>query len=240
MYFQLNKSRNTNGIIMNVDKRIISKEVVMSYWTHINGTITVCPLGRTQAEKRYILETVLNHLPLVTGSERDMDVHIVQKAGHNSSLSCDEYGEHTNNLIDQYGRKSKNGWLRCQDEYIIVIEGNFRDRMMKQTYREFIKWICRLSKRVMVHQCLIRIDADYETSILINEKDEYSNKFYKMFERPSWSQDSDGEPTWCEHLMWESDYDSFTPLLLAYKYYADDERDAEIERREEYKEKRRN
>ena len=45
----------------------------MSWWTYINGTITVSPMGRTQAEKRYILETVLDHLPLVTGSERDHD-----------------------------------------------------------------------------------------------------------------------------------------------------------------------
>ena len=25
----------------------------MSYWTYINGTITVRPMGRTQPEKRY-------------------------------------------------------------------------------------------------------------------------------------------------------------------------------------------
>lgn len=28
----------------------------MSNWTYINGTITVRPMGRTQPEKRYILE----------------------------------------------------------------------------------------------------------------------------------------------------------------------------------------
>ena len=41
----------------------------MSYWTHINGVIDVSPMGRTPAEQRYILETVLNHLPIVSGSE---------------------------------------------------------------------------------------------------------------------------------------------------------------------------
>lgn len=63
----------------------------MSSWTYINGTITAEPLGRTQAEKRYILETVLNHLPRVTGSKGDMDVYIIQKNGYNSSLSHDEF-----------------------------------------------------------------------------------------------------------------------------------------------------
>lgn len=48
----------------------------MSSWTYINGTITVRPMGRTQPEKRYILETVLNHLPRVTGSEGDMNIYI--------------------------------------------------------------------------------------------------------------------------------------------------------------------
>ena len=69
----------------------------MSYWTYINGTITVRPMGRTQPEKRYILETVLNHLPRVTGSEGDMNTYIIQKNGYNSSCSCDEFGEVTNN-----------------------------------------------------------------------------------------------------------------------------------------------
>lgn len=65
----------------------------MSSWTYIQGTITVSPIGRTQAEKRYILDTVLAHLPIVSGSEKDMDVYVIQKNGHNSSCSCDEFGE---------------------------------------------------------------------------------------------------------------------------------------------------
>lgn len=62
----------------------------MSWWSYIHGTIEVFPMGRTQAEKRYILDTVLDHLPRVTGSEGDMDVYVIQKNGYNSSSSCDE------------------------------------------------------------------------------------------------------------------------------------------------------
>ena len=51
----------------------------VSFWTYVNGTITVSPMGRTQAEKRYILDTVLEHLPLVTGSEGDMDTYNIHK-----------------------------------------------------------------------------------------------------------------------------------------------------------------
>lgn len=48
----------------------------MSSWIYINDTITVHPMGGTQPERRYILETVLNHLPRVTGSEGDMNVYM--------------------------------------------------------------------------------------------------------------------------------------------------------------------
>ena len=63
----------------------------MSSWTYVHGTIVVSPLGRTQHEKRYILETVLDHLPVVTGSERDMEVYVIQKRGHNCSSFSDEF-----------------------------------------------------------------------------------------------------------------------------------------------------
>lgn len=51
----------------------------MSSWTYVSGLIKVSPVGRTQAEKRYTLETVLAHLPAVSGSEGYMDVYIIQK-----------------------------------------------------------------------------------------------------------------------------------------------------------------
>ena len=47
----------------------------MSDWTYILGTITVMPIGRTTAEAKYILETVLEHLPQVTGTEGNMQVY---------------------------------------------------------------------------------------------------------------------------------------------------------------------
>ena len=63
----------------------------MSMWTYLCGTVIVRPMGRTQEEKEYILKSVINHLPLVTGSERDMNVYVIQKNGHSSLSSCDEW-----------------------------------------------------------------------------------------------------------------------------------------------------
>lgn len=89
----------------------------MSWWTYINGIIKVSPLGRTQAEKTYILQTVLDHLPLVTGSEGDMEVYVNEgKYGRSSSCSRDEFGMATNNLRDRYGyRNQREGWLDCNE-----------------------------------------------------------------------------------------------------------------------------
>lgn len=212
----------------------------MSSWTYINGTITAEPLGRTQAEKRYILETVLNHLPRVTGSEGDMDVYIIQKNGYNSSLSCDEFGERTNNLVDIYGNKSfDRGRMRVQDEYILVVNAALRDREFDQTYKEFIKWLVRLCKRVMCEDILVEIKG-YDKSTVIKDRN-IQNKAYSwqsvfdgLFENPSWCRDGK-EPNWTEYLMWDRAKDSDYPIKLAYKYFNDEENDNEIERRKAWR-----
>ena len=211
----------------------------MSYWTYLTGTVTVRPMGRTQAEKRYILDTVLEHLPLVTGSERDMNVYVIQKNGDSSSSSCDEFGEVTNNLIDSYGNKSRDrGWLRTQDEYILVVNAALRDREFEQTYREFTKWFVRLCKRVGCEDVLVEIKG-YDKSTVIKDRNiqrkKYSFKsvFDDLFEDPSWCNDT-GEPNWCEFMMYDRAKNSDYPMLLAYKYFADEENDEEVERRMKY------
>lgn len=170
----------------------------MSYWTYINGTITVSPMGRTQAEKRYVLETVLDHLPIVTGSERNMDVYIVQKNGGSSISSCDEFGFTTNNLTDRSGFKTRDGWLRCQDEYILVVNGSLRNRNFERTFREFNKWLCRLSKRVMIKDVLVRVTGYDKEALFDNDNIE---PYEEMFETPSWVDEN--SYNWCEYLMWE-------------------------------------
>ena len=174
----------------------------MSDWCYITGTITVSPIGRTQAQKRYILDTVLAHLPIVSGSEKDMDVYVIQKNGHNNSCSCDEFGERTNNLVDWYGDRTRSrGMLRTQNEYILVVDAALRDREFDETYREFIKWLVRLGKRVIIDNILIQISG-YDKSTIIkdycvqNEKYSYQSVFFNLFEGTSWSKNN-GEVNWC-------------------------------------------
>lgn len=205
----------------------------MSWWTYIHGAVKVSVPGRTQAEIQYILDTVLAHLPVVTGSERDMVVHAVRCDGYNSSSSCDEFGMRTNNLVDDYGdRTRRRGWLQTQDQYLLVIEAHLRDRYFDETKQAFMKWLCRLSKRVWVDDVLVRI-WDYSKSWTIDDM----KKFQDMEEPPSWSFDNkDGEPCWWEFLMWERDPRSDLPLMIAHKYFDDKYIDEEVDRRNKWQE----
>lgn len=173
----------------------------MSNWSYINGVITVEPLGRTQPEKRYILDTVLDHLPRVSGSEGDMDVYVNQKKGYNSSCSADEFGYVTNNLVDSYGDKTrKGGWLRTQDTYLVVVNASLRDMEFNETLKAFNHWMCRFAKRIDIRDVLVEIKGDGRNAMIKNTNGAYS----EMFEYPSWSNWGRKKRTenWCEYLMW--------------------------------------
>lgn len=212
----------------------------MSYWTYINGTVTVSPMGRTQAEKRYVLDTVLDHLPIVTGSEKNMNVYVLQKNGTNIQCTHDEFGESTDHLLNIYDvNDHTRGWMRMQNEYIIVIDGALRDRQFNETYKEFVKWLIRLGKRISIEDVLVEVKGYNKSSIIKNKyicSKKYSWKmtFGALFEYPSWYKDSDGEPNWCEYLLWNRAKDSDYPMLLAYKYFNDEDNDEEVERRMRY------
>lgn len=203
----------------------------MSWWTYINGTITVSPMGRTQEEKEYILKTILKHLPNVTGSEEDMYIKVIEKeSGCKSSSSHDEFGMRTDNLIDRYGQRSYHrGWLETNEDYIIIVYGSFRDRVFSQTYREFIKWLTRLAKRIDIVDVLVKVDGYDKNEIITNKYIKgFETQFGQMFEHPSWTNGT-GEPTWCEYLMWDRAKNSMLPNKLKYKYFADEENDKVVE-----------
>lgn len=197
----------------------------MSYWTYITGMIIVSPMGCTQPQKRYVLDTVLAHLPVVSGSESNMKIHVVQRAGYNGSSSLNEFDEPL-----CYRRYADNcGWMRIQSEYILVLEAALRDRVFDETKMQFNKWLNRLSKRLAVMDILIRLEGQDKQLLLCDP-----NPYIEMYESPSWFDSSNGEPAWAEYLLWEQMKDTRYPMRLAYKYHIDPENDAEVERRNSY------
>ena len=178
----------------------------MSHWFHIRGMITVCPFGRSQHEKRYVLDSVLAHLPVVQGSEGGMHVHVVQRSGTTYSSSLDEYDCHTNNGIDiwDYDIRSYEGWFLSQREYILVLEADLRDVYWSEGVRMLTKWLCRLSSRIGMDDIMLKCYDGWNTKRFFDPE-----PFDKMMTDPSWwdSPDRWAPPgvtqNWCEHLMWK-------------------------------------
>lgn len=155
----------------------------MSNWTYIRGLIELDVPGRTQAEKDYILQTVIDHLPKVTGSEGNMDIHTVRAYGHNMWSNRDELD---NLSLD----------FKTQSRYFLVLDGNLRNRYYEDTFKELNKFLNRLAKRIYIESMYINLLGIFPQShMFTNENDCYS----RMFEQ---------EDPWYDYLMWEwKDYD---------------------------------
>ena len=149
----------------------------MSSWTYVQGLIELDVPGRTQAEKNYILQTVIDHLPKVTGSEKPMNIYTIQTAGYDSWQNFDEFY----NRVEDF---------RTQSRYFLVLDGNLRDRYYKDTFKELNKFLNRLGKRLMVDSVYVRLYNYEHSHIFTNKNDCYG----KMFEN---------DDPWYNYLMWE-------------------------------------
>lgn len=153
----------------------------MSFWTHITGMIKVEPDGQTQPEMRYNLETILEHLPPVTGSEQDMEYYVIQKMGYSSLSNCDENGRCTNLAkIDGCGgikHSRNNGLFKLQNHYFIIVDGDFRDRTFKTTFKEFNKWLNRLAKRCCVSEVLVNLSDCNKQYTFTNKNETYTDMY---------------------------------------------------------------
>lgn len=205
----------------------------MSNWSYIRGTVLVSVPGRTDAEIEYIIRTVLEHMPRVMGSERDMEVHYVKLNSYSGSLSCDEYGMHTNNLKDVfYDTKSKHGCLKTHSYYSIVLNGALRDVGISNANKQLCNFLCRLAKRLDVSSIVIKVTECYTDRVILYTN---SKPFSDMYEYPSWSNEKtdDGRRSvaWWEHLMWDPYKDEWQPINHLYKYFRDPEVDKEMQKK---------
>lgn len=149
----------------------------MSSWTYVQGLIELDVPGRTQAEKNYILQTVIDHLPKVTGSEKPMNIYTIQTAGYDSLQNFDEFY----NRVEDF---------RTQSRYFLVLDGSLRDRHYKDAFKELNKFLNRLGKRLMVDSVYVRLYNYEHSHIFTNKNDCYG----KMFEN---------DDPWYNYLMWE-------------------------------------
>lgn len=193
----------------------------MSHWTYVRGMITVAPMGRSVPEREYVLKAVLEHLPKVKGSERDMEILLTQPKGHDLYTSHDEFFE----VIPRH-----DGRAHQQTKYILILHGNLRDTEFSETVCSLSRFLCRLSKRVSIQDILVKVDdggfrGKYGNKLVISDATPYQD----MFETPSWVWESklklpcyypmydDPDGNWCEYLMWDSFGESAYPKKLLKK-----------------------
>lgn len=198
----------------------------MSVWAYVNGSIYVTAAGRTSAETRYILETVLDHLPRVSGSERDMKVFITSSDYCWGSQPWDEFGLQTDKANIRHGID-----METNEKYILTLDGFLCDREFRETVREFMNWLCRLAKRVYINDLCVKVHDKCGNKLVLTDPDPFS----AMAEAPS-SMDWHGESAWWEYLMWEREPFSGRPLWHAYKYGHDPRIIEEVERRRKWHE----
>lgn len=152
----------------------------MSSWIYIRGLIELDVPGRTQAEKDYILQTVIDHLPKVTGSEGNMKINTVRAYGHNMWSNRDEL----DNLDLDF---------KTQSRYFLVLYGNLRDRRYEDTFKKLNNFLNRLAKRLMINLAYVQLNDycfPYASYTFTNKNDCYSRMF-------------DNENPWYDYLMWE-------------------------------------
>lgn len=157
----------------------------MSYWSYVHGLIEVIPIGQTQAEKRYVLDTVLAHLPVIYGSEGPMQITVVEKEGHDISSWTDELGNIRTDQMQWYHTNE------VQSAYLLVLSGDLRDR--ESIEDEFRSWLDILSGRIYVRNVLVAVTG-HNGGVIIS--DDCTDKFVM----PSWVED--GSRNWCEDNTW--------------------------------------
>ena len=77
-----------------------------------------------------------------------------------------------------------------QEKVLITIHGNLRDRTFKETLREATRMLARLSSRLWVRECLVRVRSDMGETF--------------VFDNPKWL--CEREITdWARSLLWKFD-----------------------------------
>lgn len=154
----------------------------MSMWTHVNGVIEVHTPARSSAEAMYMAQTVVEHLPRITGSERNVEYYFNLVHLPSWAKQPDEFIPYDLTNYQYFCSDPK------QNRVLVTLHGDLRDRMFEQTLRETAKTLIRLSKRLWINSCLVSVNSDW------------GDQQY-VFNNPEWLIWQDQSCVWTEGLM---------------------------------------
>ena len=152
----------------------------MSSWTYVRGVIRVDPIGETTAEKDFVVQTVLDYLPPVTGSEKNMCVYVIPSTYYGLSRRASEYGYRSG---------------CAAPHFLITVEGDLRDREFDQTRDEVMRWICRLGKRLFITDICLSIQDEFGRKVVLTDE----RPLLDLYEGPHWIV-KHGRPKWWKEL----------------------------------------
>ena len=149
----------------------------MSFWTHVFGTIKVEPLGYSDHAREFVLRSVLDHIPEVSGSEGSMHVEVAKSQYQDMFSSTDEFGQSLGGSM-----------LGQTSSFFVTVYADLRDRMFAETKGEFDAWLQKLAHCVRVREIMVRVTSD------CGDEENYldATPYYDMFDEPSYIRDGFG------------------------------------------------
>lgn len=140
----------------------------MSCWTYIVGVIHIDTYEEVDDIKGYVEKSLLS-APKITGSERDVSVFVNPVAGHNIYTSCDcarcEYRETLHHSDAGFWCEAPEGYRCPSNEYqtcaVITVQGSLRNRLRKQTRKEWNKFHQYIAKTLgwQINEAICRVDG---------------------------------------------------------------------------------
>lgn len=136
----------------------------MSEWTHVHGVIEVDTLSRTTEEAMYWTQVIVSHLPEITGrkwfGEKFSPYYFSTEKDKNCSSNVNELN------IPCY-----DDLFDFQSKVLITIHESYADRKFLQTLKEVVRMLSKLGERMLVCNCLVRVQDDYGRKVIIDNPD---------------------------------------------------------------------
>ena len=127
----------------------------MSGGTFITGTISVIPVGFNKNTQRFVLEEVLEHLPIVGDDTRRLEYAINELRGHRFRCDVDEFGRKTNLGM---GTWPSMFWFDSYT-FTITFDSYLFSTPFDVALKQFTRWLYRLAGRVMTSNVLVRVQS---------------------------------------------------------------------------------